>query len=195
MSHLKFSVVTLVLFLLAAVSFSSGCTKSSLRMLPAFLGGDSKDEGADGPQAVDEINAAIKNMGSASSKAGTLTIWHDSFEDAQIAAAKTGKPILADFTGSNWCHWCVKLKEDVFEKNEFKEWARDNVILLELDYPRGIPQPPEIKEQNAELAKRYNIKGYPTVLLLSPEGEILGKLGHNSDVSKWVQTASEILKR
>ena len=61
-----------------------------------------------------------------------LSIWHDSYESAIEESQKTGKPILADFTGSDWCHWCVKLKTDVFETETFQNWAQDNVVLLEL---------------------------------------------------------------
>ena len=123
------------------------------------------------------------------------TIWHDSFEAAKAASASSGKPILADFTGSDWCHWCIKLKEDVFETDEFQQWARQNVTLLELDYPRKTPQDPGIKKQNAELSKKYNVRGYPTVLFLTSDGEVLGKLGHDKNPKAWISSAEAILAK
>ena len=80
-----------------------------------------------------------------SSGGSSLTIWHDSFEAAREQALVSGKPILADFTGSDWCSWCVKLKKDVFNKPEFEAWARENVVLLELDYPQRSRQSSEIR--------------------------------------------------
>ncbi len=70
----------------------------------------------------------------------------------------------------------MKLKEDVFETETFKNWSGKKVILLELDYPKDGSQRPEIKQQNADLAEQYNIDSYPTVLLLDSNGEVLGKL-------------------
>jgi len=106
------------------------------------------------------------------------------------------KLILADFTGSDWCHWCVKLKKDVFETPEFKSWANENVVLLELDYPRNGSQPAPIREQNQMLKSRYNISSYPTVLLLDAEGRVRAKMGYEQGKtpSQWVQIAESRLQ-
>lgn len=119
--------------------------------------------------------------------------WHESFVIAMRESAQTGKPVLVDFTGSDWCQWCVKLKQDVFETEVFRNWASDNAILLELDYPKRGTQRPEIKQQNADLAERYNIDSYPTVLLLDSNGEVLGKLGYQADAHAWIESAESIL--
>ena len=155
-----------------------GCTKSSLRERSLRF-----DKTSQSPPLLESVANA------------NSTIWHDSFEAAQAASASSGKPILADFTGSDWCQWCVKLKADVFEKEEFERWARQNVILLELDYPRQATQPPAIKQQNAELSKRYNIRGYPTVLFLTSNGDVLGKLGYEKDPATWIRSAQAILAK
>lgn len=170
--------------LLIAVSVSSGtgCSKSHKNM--SFLSGNPFDKQSDEPD--------FSQTGS-SDASSTITIWHDSYEAAKKEAMATGKPILADFTGSDWCHWCVKLKKDVFSKPEFESWARDNVVLLELDFPKKSIQSPTLKKQNAKLAKQYNISGYPTVLLLDPEGNSIGKLGYMDNPSDWVGSAKEIL--
>ena len=61
--------------------------------------------------------------------------WLESYADALKLSEKTGRPILADFTGSDWCGWCIKLKDEVFNTPEFAAWAKEDVIPLELHYP------------------------------------------------------------
>ena len=141
------------------------------------------------------IKSLFKNQSMASAESIPLTIWHESFESALEESNATGKPILADFTGSDWCHWCVKLKEDVFETESFKAWADENVVLLELDYPKRGMQSPEIKAQNTELAQRYGIQSYPTVLLLSGSGDVIGKLGYLDNPESWISAAESHLSQ
>jgi protein disulfide-isomerase len=129
-------------------------------------------------------NAADLNAGDGSS----LTIWHDSFEAAREQALVSGKPILADFTGSDWCHWCVKLHDDVFAKEDFEVWARENVVLLELDFPQRSRQDSEIQAQNEKLASLYGIEGFPTVLLLDAQGNELARTGYQPDPAKFINS-------
>lgn len=168
------TTICLALFLFA------GCTQSTLRDLPSFLSYKSK-----GPSFA-ELSQ---------SETTKLTIWHESLEEAQAASLESGKPILADFTGSDWCTWCIKLKKDVFETPEFKSWASENVTLLELDYPKRGIQSPAIRKQNSELKDRYAIQGYPTVLLLDDQGEIMGKLGYMKTPTEWIAKAESFLRK
>ncbi len=116
--------------------------------------------------------------------------WLTDFDEAQAVAKKEQKPILANFTGSDWCGWCIKLKAEVFSKPEFEEWAAQNVVLLELDFPRRKQLPEALAEQNRELAQRYGIRGYPTVLLLDADGEQRGKLGYlRGGPEAWIAAA------
>ncbi len=95
---------------------------------------------------------------------------------AALAKAKAeNKIVLLDFTGSDWCGWCKKLKAEVFDTPQFAAFAKVNFIMVELDYPRSIPQSEELKQANAQLAKQYDIHGYPTVILLNGAGEQLSK--------------------
>lgn len=89
--------------------------------------------------------------------------WLVDIEKAYEISKKTNKPILANFTGSDWCGWCKRLRVEVFSKSEFKEWAKKNVILLELDYPRKIRLPEQQARQNAGLQQAFQVKGYPTI--------------------------------
>ena len=114
--------------------------------------------------------------------------WLIKYDDAIAAAKKTGHPILADFTGSDWCGPCIKLKEEVFDTKEFKEWAAKNVVLLELDFPQKKPQDPAIKAKNLQLSEHYGVQGYPTVLILNADGKQLGELGYQQGGPKaWIE--------
>lgn len=120
--------------------------------------------------------------------------WLVSYEEALAKSEETGKPILADFTGSDWCGWCIKLHDEVFSKDEFASWAGDNVILLELDYPRRTAQDADIKAQNAALKTKYEIRGYPTILFLDSNGDVLGDYGYDKGgPSNWTSEASKII--
>ncbi len=97
--------------------------------------------------------------------------WLVDYEEVLTESTKTNKPIMANFTGSDWCGWCKKLKKAVFDTKVFKQWAEKNVVLFELDFPRRTPQKPEIKEQNRQLQQTFKqfVRGYPTVLIFEIE--------------------------
>jgi protein disulfide-isomerase len=79
--------------------------------------------------------------------------------------------VLLDFTGSDWCGWCIKLQKDTFSKPEFKKFAEQSLVLVELDFPRGKTQSDELKRQNEELAEKFGVQGFPTLVLLDPQGK------------------------
>lgn len=89
--------------------------------------------------------------------------WYNKLEEAQKMSIAQNKPIFAFFTGSDWCGWCHKLQREVFSKKEFIDWAKKNVILLELDFPRAKKLPEDITKQNSELQQFFRVQGYPTV--------------------------------
>lgn len=122
------------------------------------------------------------------------TGWLTDYNQAVKLSKKTGKPILADFTGSDWCGWCIKLNKEVFSTSEFKKWAAKKVILLELDFPNQKPQSEALKKQNKGLQEKYKIEGYPTILFLSPKGTKLGESGYEAGgPSVWTKNADKIL--
>ena len=104
--------------------------------------------------------------------------WSDNFEAAKALAKKENKPILLDFTGSDWCGWCIKLDQEVFSKREFKTYAKDNLVLVTVDFPHEARQSKKLKEQNEALAKQYGINGYPTIVLIDAEGKKLAITGY-----------------
>lgn len=104
--------------------------------------------------------------------------WMTDFKAAQSQAAAEQKPMLLDFTGSDWCGWCIKLDEEVFSQNAFKEYAADSLVLVELDFPRGKEQSDALKAQNKALAEKYGVRGFPTIVLLSSDGDLIEKTGY-----------------
>lgn len=107
--------------------------------------------------------------------------WGTNFDAAKATAAKEKKDILMDFTGSDWCGWCIKLNKEVFSKDAFKQDAPKHFVLLELDYPQQKELPKEEKEQNEKLQEKYKIEGFPTILLTDETGRPYAKTGYQPD--------------
>lgn len=127
--------------------------------------------------------------------------WYTDVREAITVSNKEQKPMLMFFTGSDWCGWCIRLQNEVLKTPEFKKWATDNVILVELDYPRRTPQTPELKNQNSELQQAFGIQGFPTVFFTSAEskdGRVnfkgLGQTGYVAGgPSAWLTVAEGIV--
>jgi protein disulfide-isomerase len=117
--------------------------------------------------------------------------------DTDFAAAKekakaSNRYMLLDFSGSDWCGWCIKLDEEVFSRRAFKSYARDNLVCVLLDFPRRKKLSKSLTEQNKNLSSEYGVRGFPTVLVLSPAGEIVARTGYKkggaSDYVKHLET-------
>lgn len=103
--------------------------------------------------------------------------WKWNFEEARKEAEKTGRDLLVDFSGSDWCGWCIRLANEVFHQEAFLKEATKHFVLVELDFPRK-PQDPAIQKQNARLKVKYPIAGYPTVYLMDSKGRPYGRSGY-----------------
>ncbi|OXA79857.1 protein disulfide-isomerase [Flavobacterium aquidurense] len=97
--------------------------------------------------------------------------WYTDVKEAITESNKVHKPMLMFFTGSDWCGWCIRLQNEVLKTPEFTKWAAENVVLVELDYPRRTPQTPEIKNQNSELQQAFGVQGFPTIYFTSAEAK------------------------
>lgn len=107
--------------------------------------------------------------------------WITNFEKAKAVAQEKDRPILMDFSGSDWCGWCIKLDNEVFQKDAFKSYANDNLVLMLADFPNDkSKQSPEVQMQNEKLAKEFGISGFPTVFVLDSDGKIIGKTGYQA---------------
>lgn len=104
--------------------------------------------------------------------------WTTDVYAALKQAQAQDKAILLNFTGSDWCGWCIKLKREVFDTPEFQSFASSNLVLVEIDFPRKKAQPAELRAANKKLAANYKITGYPTVLLLDKFGRIRKQTGY-----------------
>ena len=146
-----------------------------------------------------EIRSEIR---SAKVAAGELH-WYEYINEAFDESQKTGKPIMANFTGSDWCGWCIRLHNEVFSKAEFIKWADENVVLLELDYPKRTAIAQDLKDQNAQLGQVFKVGGYPTIwmfdLKMNEENNKfdivpIGKTGYVAGgPSEWIKGAEKIL--
>lgn len=141
-------------------------------------------------------------LGSMTIQAQELT-WHTDMNKATEISKKTKKPLFLFFTGSDWCGWCIRLQKEVFKTPEFTKWAKENVVLVELDYPRKTPQSPEIAKQNQELQQAFAVQGYPTVWFVNAakkDGKVnfeqLGSTGYVAGgPSAWLAVADKIIKK
>lgn len=101
--------------------------------------------------------------------------WSTDLEAAKAQAASSGKSVLVDFTGSDWCGYCIRLKKDVFDTPEFEALTKDSLVFVEIDVPRDVARVgEELYKKNQALCKQYKIAGFPTIMIMSPEGYIIG---------------------
>ena len=101
--------------------------------------------------------------------------WMTDFEAAKTKAAAENKALLVDFTGSDWCGYCIMLRQNVFDKPEFDAYAKDKFVLVEVDIPRAQDKlSPEQMKKNQELAEQYRVSGFPSVFVMAPKGEVVG---------------------
>lgn len=129
--------------------------------------------------------------------------WYTDINKATEASLKESKPMMLFFTGSDWCGWCIKLQKDVLKTNEFATWATENVILVELDFPKRTPQDEAIKLQNQKLMQNFSVQGFPTCWFVNPikgdDNKVnlqgLGSLGYDKSVTNWITNASTFLAK
>ena len=130
--------------------------------------------------------------------------WEVDMQKAFKMSQETGKPIMANFTGSDWCGWCIRLTKSVFSKPAFKAWAAENVILLELDFPRRSKLPAALAKQNNELQRAFKVSGFPTVWVFNAEKDpetnglsiqALGKTGYAKTVNDFTGAVDQMIAK
>jgi len=127
--------------------------------------------------------------------AAAAPTWLTDLDEAKKVAAKEKKDILVDFTGSDWCGWCIKLKKEVFDLPAF-EVATKKFVLVELDFPNKKPQSDEVKAKNRAAQQKYGITGFPSILLMDAQGEVYARTGYQAGgPEKYVAHLQELSKQ
>lgn len=133
-----------------------------------FISGCSVDVQEGAPPSAGEDQEQVEHDG-----------WNTDLEKAKATAKAENKHILIDFSGSDWCGWCVKLDKEVFSQPTFQEYAKDNLVLVLADFPRDKSnQSAALQKQNEKLSQEYGVRGFPTVFILNPDGEAIDKTGY-----------------
>lgn len=104
--------------------------------------------------------------------------WLTDYDAAVKQARDEGKVVLINFTGSDWCGWCIKLKGEVFDTADFASFASANLVLLEVDFPRRKPQSAAQRKANEALQEKFRVQGYPTLAVVNSGGRQLAELGY-----------------
>lgn len=106
--------------------------------------------------------------------------WMTDYDAAVAKAKKEKKDLLLNFTGSDWCGWCKKLSGEVFVHESFAKFANKNLVCVTVDFPRRKKISPEESQQNKELAGRYGIQGFPTIIILDKNEKPLLRTGYQA---------------
>ena len=101
--------------------------------------------------------------------------WLTNLPKAVEQAKKENKMVLLNFTGSDWCGWCIKFKNEALDTSEFAQYAATNLVLVEFDFPDKKPQSDQLKRVNQNAATYYKVTGYPTFILLNKDGKEIGR--------------------
>ena len=125
--------------------------------------------------------------------------WVTDFAKAQAEAKKGNKLILMNFTGSDWCGWCIKLKKEVFDTKEFSDYAKENVVLVEVDFPTAkVKLSDAQKKANEELKNKFSAtRGFPTIVVTDSSGkEVWRQIGYMEGGPKaWIAKLDSAKKK
>jgi thioredoxin-related protein len=132
-----------------------------------------------------KLLVALISVGALASAVADEAGWLTDLPKAQAKAKAENKLVLMDFNGSDWCPPCKALRKNVLSSKEFMDYAKDKLVLVDVDFPRSVTQPEELKKANAELAKKYGVDGYPTVIVLGGDGKELKRdVGYGGESTK-----------
>ena len=163
-------------------------------LLTLLLGcGPSQKEGSEAPKATNsggKTDTKVEMMVDAT--------WFADFAKAQAEAKNGNKLILMDFTGSDWCGWCIKLKQEVFDTKEFTDYAKNNLVLVEVDFPSKKKLSDEQKKANEDLKNKFTAsRGFPTIVVTDSDGkEVWRQIGYMEGGPKaWIAKLDGVKKK
>lgn len=104
--------------------------------------------------------------------------WEISMEEARERAADEDKELLYFFAGSDWCSWCERLIGEVFSQELFRSFESNYVVPVLIDFPRYREVPEELLDRNFALQEEFGVQAYPTIVVLTPEGEEKFRTGY-----------------
>ena len=122
------------------------------------------------------------------------SLWTEDIEAAFSAAAKSKKPVFVDFTGSDWCYWCILADKNIFST---KQWARfaPKMVCLKVDFPKEGRPDAETMAKRWKLAKEFNVRGYPTFVLVSPERKEIARFSAGrKSADEFIDEMKKVLK-
>ena len=124
--------------------------------------------------------------------------WLTNFETAKIQAQQEQKTIVLVFQGSDWCAPCIKLDKEIWQTEEFQNYAKDNFVMLKADFPKRKKNALSENQQahNNKLAEQFNKNGYfPYVVILNSEGKMLGSTGYKKTTpSAYIEILESFIK-
>ena len=122
--------------------------------------------------------------------------WLENYTEALAAAKQLKRPVLIDFTGSDWCGWCIRLDREVFSQKAFLKYAKRDLVLLKLDFPQRKKLSEALQKQNMELAKKFGIRGFPTIVIVDAEGKEIARTGYQRGGAKnYVDHLKDLLEK
>ena len=124
--------------------------------------------------------------------------WGTDLNAALAQAKKEKKQVLLDFTGSDWCGECIRLKKEVFDSKEFADYAAKNLVLVEVDFPRKKKQSTELVKSNEALQQRYKTDGQvPTIIILNADGKEISRTVGNvlNGTKAWIAKFDEARRK
>ncbi len=146
------------------------------------------------PQNATSVPAA--EVSNVAAKAFVPLGWTDDLDAAKKQAAEEGKLLLVNFSGSDWCGWCIRLDNEVFSKKEFLDGAKDKFVLVFIDSPRDKNRLSEKgRARNKKLVDEYGVRGFPTVMILDEAGKPIAQTGYvRGGAKKYLQHLDELLE-